>query len=80
METLPEYHKIIFDDLRKERDELKAINGELLKALEMVRPYIHDIQSDNYTDASVGIFGDAQLTKAFNFMELVIEKSKPSNP
>lgn len=66
METLPEYHKIIFDDLRKERDQLKAINGELVEALELVHHYF-----------TGGVMSNRHIADMKNKINLLVNKGKP---
>lgn len=45
---------------------------ELRNALRPIMPYIEDLQKDNYTDTSVGIFEDFELTKAVDKVKQIM--------
>lgn len=54
---------------------LIAASPELLEALQMAFPYIHDLQKDNFDEPGAGIFLDRDLETAFSKIQLAIAKA-----
>jgi hypothetical protein len=54
---------------------LIAAAPELLEALQEILPYVNDLEAENFTDPSAGIFQDAKLTKAVRKIEEAIAKA-----
>jgi hypothetical protein len=54
---------------------LMAAAPELLEALQEILPYVNDLEAENFTDPSAGIFQDAKLTKAVRKIEEAIAKA-----
>ncbi|MCB0541865.1 MAG: hypothetical protein KDC70_00020 [Saprospiraceae bacterium] len=67
------------DGLYTTADVITAATAVLDKAIDVInrcKPYIDDLQHENYEDISVGIFEDKDLTRLSQDLNAFIEKTK----
>ena len=55
--------------------QLMMHSKELLKALQMCEPYMHDLQKENTGETNVGLYYDYDLEKAYSFLKEVLNKA-----
>lgn len=58
------------------KEEQNALVREMLYALEKCKPYMQDLEAENFSDASAGIWADNDLSMAYNLLKFAIKKAK----
>ena len=74
-------HETFRDEFKEEQAAnmaLIAAAPDLLEALNACFPYMHDLDAENFADASAGIIEDYTLSEAFRKMKAAIAKA--TNP
>lgn len=78
----PENRWVVAFRLNGERMEEEIANAkliaaapELLNALELCRPYMQDLENENFEDRQAGILKDWELSIAFVSLENAIKKA-----